>query len=133
MQFSARRCPRLVTQHRPAAFHQHERSDRPEKQHVAQRDQQLNLPQLAQQGEDNHADTGAREAAGGQHQAHFEVDIAAPHMGQRTRHRGGDDLVRFAGDRDGRRNTNEDQQRRHQKTTADAEQSRQKSDRAAQS
>ena len=53
-----------------------------------------------------------------------EVDIVAPHVGEHARDRGGDDLHGLGAHRDGGRHADEDQQRRHQKAAADAEQTR---------
>ena len=53
------------------------------------------------------------------------------HMRQHARHRRGDDLGGLGADRDGRRDADEDQQRRHQEAAADAEQAREEADAAA--
>ena len=52
-------------------------------------------------------------------------------MGEHARNRGGDELVRFAGDGNRRRNADEDQERRHQEAAADPEQPGQHADAGA--
>ena len=82
-------------------------------------------PDCLEQPEQAGAGQAADRAAGDHHHAHFQVDPAAPHMGIDAGHAGAGDLGGRGGDRDGRRNAVEDQQRRGQEAAADAEHARQ--------
>ena len=82
-------------------------------------------------GEEPDAEDGADEAAADQHSRELEVERVAPQGGERAGRRGGGDLRRLRADRDGRRNAEEDQERRHQEAAADAEQARDEADRRA--
>ena len=64
------------------------------------------------------------ETADKQHGAHFEIDIAAPPMRHHTGNGGRDDLPGLRSHGYGRGNTDEEKQRRQQKTAADAKNSR---------
>ena len=113
------------------ALDQHQRADHAEERHVAGGNEEIEQAEPAQAADQLHAEDRADDAAGQQHRAHREVDVAAPPLGERARNRGGRDLRRLGADRHRRRNAGEDQQRRHQEAAADAEQAREKADRAA--
>ena len=111
---------------------QHQGTDDAEKKDKRQADHQVDLADGAQPGKQFHTQIRADEAAGEQHAAHLEIDIAAAPMRDHTGNRRSNDLVGFGRHRDGRRDADEDQQRRHQESAADAEQAGKKADRAAQ-
>ena len=56
----------------------------PRNRHVAQRHEQIELTDLAQDAHQPHADGCADHASGDQHQAHLDVDVAAPVLGDGT-------------------------------------------------
>jgi hypothetical protein len=74
---------------------------------------------------------GAEHAAGDQQIAHLQVDVAALPMAEGTGDGGGHHLAGAGADGDPRGDAEENQQRRHDEPAADAEHSRQKSDRQA--
>ena len=57
------------------------RADGAEEQDVAQRHEQIELTDLAQDLHQPHADGRADHASGDQHQAHLDVDVVAPVLG----------------------------------------------------
>ena len=89
-------------------------------------------PDDLQQPEQPGAGQAADRAAGDHHQAHLEVDPAAPHMGIDAGHAGAGDLGGGGGHRDGRRDAVEDQQRRGEEAAADPEHAGQQADQPAQ-
>ena len=66
-----------------------------------------------------------------QHRRQRRVDGAPPPVGDRAGKRGRRDVARHRGDRDRRRDADEDQQRRHQEAAADAEHAGDEADRRA--
>jgi hypothetical protein len=99
---------------------------------VAGRDDDIHLAAAAQHAEQPHAHAGAGDAAKRHHRRHLHVDRALSPLRQRPRHRRCRDVARRRRDRDGGRNAAEDQQGREKKSTADAEQAGEKTDRSAQ-
>ncbi len=98
----------------------HQDADGAEKQHIGERDHQVDLPDGFEQGEDPRPQDGAENTADKQHDAHLEIHISPPPVGQNAGHAGGRDLVGNGGDGHGGRNADKDQQRRHQKPAANA-------------
>ena len=109
-----------------AALDRHEDADHAEKDDVGERHHQVDLADLAQRLEEEDAGGRAGRAADQHDAAHLEVHGAPAPMRDAARDRGGDDLVGLGGDRHGRRNADEDQERGHQETAADPEHARQK-------
>ena len=112
-------------------FPQHDRADEAEEGDVGERDDQIELADGAERAEGEDAERRADEPAGAEQQRHLLVDQPAAPVGERGGGRGRDDLRRDGGDRDGRRNAGEDQQRRQQKAAADAEHAGEEPDRPA--
>ena len=113
------------------AFDHHQRADHAEERHVAGGDEDIEHAEAPEHADQLHADRGADEAAGQQHAAHLDVDVAPAPLRQRARYRGGQDLRRLGADGDRGRDAGEDQQRRHQEAAADAEHAREEADRPA--
>ena len=120
-----------LAQQGPQAFDEHQRADDAEESDVAEPDHQIDLADSAQKGEEPDAEGRAEQAADQQHGAHLEVDVAALPMRQHAGDGGGDDLIGLGTDGDGRRNADEDQDRRHEKPAADPEEPGKKADRPA--
>ena len=91
------------------ALDHHQAADRAEEQDVAQRHEQIELTDLAQDTHQPHADGCADHTSGDQHQAHLDVDVAAPVLGDGTADGGGEDLHRAGADGDGGGHAHEDQ------------------------
>ena len=131
MQFAAPRAGRARTHNGPDALVQHERADDAEEHHIAKANHQIDLANRAQKREQRHPGGRPQKPADQQDRAHFEIDIAAPPMGDHAGNRTGDDLIGLGADSDRRRHTDEYQQRSHQKPTAHAEDAGQHPDHAA--
>jgi hypothetical protein len=102
-------------------FPEHQRADGREQHDVGQRNHQVELAERAQQREGPDAERGAEGAAAEQHQRQRRIDGAAAPVGNGAGKRGGRDVAGDGSDRDRGRDPDEDQQRRHQKSAADAE------------
>ncbi|CAM3324482.1 hypothetical protein PANO111632_14310 [Paracoccus nototheniae] len=114
------------------AFLQHHRADQPQKDDIAQLDDQLDLTHALQDVEDQHPKGRTHHAPGQQHATHPEIDGLALHMRQNARHGRGHDLIGPGRHRDGGRDADEEQQGRDQKAAADAEQTAHDADQPAQ-
>ena len=113
------------------ALDEHQRADDAEENHVGELDQQIDLPDGAQRIEKLHTERGTDQPANQQHAAHLQIDGFALEMRQHAGKGGGDDLVRLGRHRDGGRDADEEQERRHQEPAADAEHARQDADQPA--
>ncbi|MCY1500861.1 hypothetical protein D9M68_349150 [compost metagenome] len=114
--------------HGDDAFPKHQTADSAEQHDVEQRDHQIELAEAAQQRKQPDADRRAHEATAEQHRAELDIDGAAPKMRDRAGYRRGNHLVGAGRHRHDRRNIVEDQERRDQETTANAEHAGKKAD-----
>ena len=121
-----------AAQHRLQAFPQHQQADPAQEQHVRDLDHHVEVRNLVQNREHADPERRADYTAGEQGEAHLQIDVAAAPVSEDRRDRGCDDLVGAGGDGDRRRNTDEDEQRRGEKSAADAEQSREEAHQASQ-
>jgi hypothetical protein len=128
------RRPRAAAPGRPELAHalgQHEAADNREQGHVRDHDDELELARPPHGGEKPDAEHRADEAAEREDDAELEVEGVAAERVEGARGGGGGDLGRLRGDRDGRRDAQEDEERRHQKAAADPEQAGDEADRRA--
>ena len=82
MQLAARRAGLARAHDGANALGQHQRPDDAEKHHIGQLDDKVDLPDIAQEGEQRDTKGRADHAACHQDRPHLEVDIAAAHMRQ---------------------------------------------------
>ena len=98
---------------------------------VKQADDDIDLAARLEDSEQRRADDRAEQAADDHHAGHLQVDPAAAHVDHRARDAGAGDLGGRRGDRDRRRDSVENQQRRGEEAAADAEHSREHADEKA--
>src|SRR5215475_1007368 len=93
----------MQPQERADALDNHQAAERSEQQDIADRDRQLDLPQLFEKSEDPDPKKRADEAAPQQDIPHLEIDVAAPPMDERAGDRRTNELVGGGRDGHGRR------------------------------
>ena len=69
------------------AFGQHQRTDDSQEHHIGQLDDEIDLANGLQEGEQRDTKRRADHTARHQDAAHFEIDIAAPHVREHARNR----------------------------------------------
>jgi hypothetical protein len=106
----------------------HHDPDRSEQDDVEHRDGGIDLAGVLEQPEHAAADQRSDEAAGDDHRSHPVVDPLAAAVGEHARDAGAGDLGGRRGDRDGRRDSVEDQDRSGQEAAADPDHSGQQAD-----
>jgi hypothetical protein len=119
----------LLAQDGAHAFVDHQAADGRKQQHVGKADGEIELAERAQRGEQPDTDRRAEDAACQQHETERQIDGAPAPIRDDARAGRSRDVARDARHRDRGRNADEDQERRHQKAAADAEHSRDESDR----
>ena len=117
--------------HGVQAFHQHQTTDQPQKQHIAKVHHQFDLTEAFQPREHLYPQRGPDKTASQQDQTHFQVNRFAFEMRQHAGQRRGNDLVRASGHGHSGRDTDEEQERCEDKPAAHAEHARQDADHAA--
>ncbi len=114
-------------------FDQHQTANASEQRDIGKDDHRIEMALPLHRIEEYDAQDRAGDAAQRENNGKFEIDCVAAPIGQGARHGRGRDLARHAGHGNGWRNAKKDQQRRHQKSAADAEKPGNEPDRDAQS
>ena len=110
------------------ALGNHQRAHDAEEEHVGNTDGDIELADRAQRREQPDTEGSADNSACEQHGGQGEIDRSAPPIADRAGHRGGGDVAGDGRHCDRRRDAEEDQERRHQETAADAEHAGDESD-----
>jgi hypothetical protein len=105
----------------PDALLEHQAAHDGEERHVGDDDDEVELACPSCRREEPYAQRRSHESSRHQYGAELVIEGIAAQRPEHARRGGGDDLRGLSRHRDGRGNSEEDQERRHQKAAADAE------------